>query len=180
MPTSHFKQIPDIVAAAIEINPKSILEIGIGCGKYGALLREYLTVWDHYFEPFDMQRVRIDGIEIHDMYSSAPAWSCYNHIFLGDIRDFILVDKHYDMVLMVDVLEHFEVADGIGLLHRLLKHANCLLVALPASFFPTVEVWGNPHEIHKAEYPPALLEAEGFVVEVKRADDSSVMVVRKP
>ena len=46
MPTSHSGQINTIVDLIISINPKKILDVGIGHGKYGFLTREYLDVGD--------------------------------------------------------------------------------------------------------------------------------------
>jgi len=46
MPTSHPFQLDDIVQLIIETAPLSILDIGVGFGKYGLLAREYLEIWD--------------------------------------------------------------------------------------------------------------------------------------
>lgn len=181
MPTSHYKQIPTIVETAIALKPRSVLEVGIGCGKYGALLREYLTVWDHYFEPWGSVQLRIDGIEIHELYASSPAWACYDHVLIGDARELVpTLTTRYDLALMVDVLEHFEPAAGVELLEALLNAADAVLVGLPATFVPTVEVWHNPHEIHRAGWTAQELEAAGFAVELVREEDFRVMVVRRP
>lgn len=176
MPTSHYTQIPAIIEAAITLNPSSILEIGVGCGKYGALLREYLTVWGHYFEPWGSVPLVIDGIEIHPLYADSPAWACYDSVVVADARTAPL-NRHYDMALMVDVLEHFKPAEGLGLLDRLLDHADAVLVGVPGGFFPTVEVWDNPHEIHRSGWTAE--DMPDFDVEVLHDCDFRVMVVRR-
>ena len=38
-------QITDIMQLITIANPKSILDIGVGFGKYGYLSREYLEIW---------------------------------------------------------------------------------------------------------------------------------------
>jgi ubiquinone/menaquinone biosynthesis C-methylase UbiE len=45
MPTSYLNNIPDIITAIKSQNPKSILDVGCGFGKYGFLIREYLELW---------------------------------------------------------------------------------------------------------------------------------------
>lgn len=177
MPTSHYKQIPAIIEAAIALAPRSILEVGIGCGKYGALLREYLTVWDHYFEPWGSVPLLIDGIEIHELYASSPAWSCYDNVTIGDARELAsLLGRRYDMALMVDVLEHFDHDDGYALVRSLLEHVDALLIGVPAVFIPTVEVWSNPHEVHRCSWSAA--DLPGLTVETLHDDDFRLMVVR--
>jgi hypothetical protein len=44
MPTSHKYQIKEIMELMVLINPKKILDLGIGFGKYGYLAREYLDI----------------------------------------------------------------------------------------------------------------------------------------
>lgn len=42
MPTSHPNQINEIIQIAELLRPASVLDVGVGYGKYGFLLREYL------------------------------------------------------------------------------------------------------------------------------------------
>ncbi len=42
MPTSHLYQISDILEIISLIRPRSVLDVGVGFGKYGLLAREYL------------------------------------------------------------------------------------------------------------------------------------------
>ena len=67
MPTSHFYQLNEIVELVTLTNPKSVLDIGIGFGKYGFLLREYLELRDGRNKYNDWKR-RIDGIEVFEEY----------------------------------------------------------------------------------------------------------------
>jgi hypothetical protein len=46
MPTSHPYQLNEIIDLAMKVDPKSVLDVGVGFGKYGVLLREYLELWD--------------------------------------------------------------------------------------------------------------------------------------
>lgn len=179
MPTSACKQIPDVIDAVLDVAPDSVLEIGIGCGKYGVLLREYLDVWDHYLEPWGNRHTRIDGIEIHDQYRGA-AWGVYDTVIIGDARDVIrgIRTDEYDAVVMVDVLEHFGREDGLALLREMKRvAARGMVIALPSNPGATIEVWNNPHEIHRARYTWEDF-AEVGMTEVRRDDDALVVIVR--
>lgn len=60
MPTSHFYQLDQLTELIFILNPKSILDIGVGFGKYGFLAREYLNLnRDDNYKNF---KRRIDGI----------------------------------------------------------------------------------------------------------------------
>ena len=63
MPTSHHSQINQIMQFVVLTDPKSLLDIGVGFGKYGFLAREFLELWDGREEIGNWTR-RIDGIEI--------------------------------------------------------------------------------------------------------------------
>lgn len=150
MPTSHWKQISHICEALTALQPDSLLEIGFGMGKYGVLAREYLDVWGRYFEPWGSHHTRIEGIEVHDLYLTDIARAAYDRIHLGDARVLLPTLGDYHTILLVDVLEHFTLAEGTVLLAECLRHAPHVLIGMPYLFAPTVEVWGNPHEIHRA------------------------------
>ena len=177
MPTSHYTQIPAVIQAIIETKPSTLLEIGIGCGKWGILAREYLDVWDRYLEPWGSHHTTIVGIEIHRQYADSPGWAAYDAIHLGDARDIVPTIGTFDCALMVDVLEHFEHEDGEALLRTLLEHCGSVIVAIPAGFFPTIEVWDNPHEIHRAGWTVAEFETLGSVTVYRNEDSLVVRIV---
>ena len=46
MASSWFSQIPTILTLLRELNPKSVVDIGKGFGKYGLLIQEYYGIDD--------------------------------------------------------------------------------------------------------------------------------------
>ncbi len=67
MPSSHFGQLNEIVELIKLSKPKSVLDIGVGFGKYGVLAREYLELWDEG-KKYNDREIRIDGIEAFEKY----------------------------------------------------------------------------------------------------------------
>lgn len=134
MPTSVTSQIPPIMEIFMLKKPKTILDVGIGYGKYGLLIREYL----------DNKIDRLDGVEIFEPYITKIQKSIYDNIYLTDIRSFQPQVK-YDMILMADVIEHMTKEEGISLLKRLPGNK---IIATPNGYTEQGESYGNIHETH--------------------------------
>ncbi len=150
MPTSHFYQLNQILELIVMSRPESILDVGIGYGKYGYLCREYLELLDGRQKLDDWQR-RIDGIEIFERYITPLQRQIYNHIYLGDALDILPgLSEKYDLVLLIDVIEHFEYAQGDRLLHLCLQQGKNVIVSTPKFDFPQSASFGNPFEKHKS------------------------------
>lgn len=155
MPTSYVHQIPTILDFAMHLDPRSVLDIGTGFGKYGFLLREYLEVWGST-EGYGAFRRRIDGIEAYPRYLTPVHRFAYNKIYEGDARTIVpKLRRHYDLVLMVDVIEHFTKAEGKALLRRLLKDHGGILVATPKHVEEQDDAFGNPFEEHRSQWDGA-------------------------
>jgi hypothetical protein len=146
VPTSYLYQINTIVELMVYSQPKSILDIGVGFGKYGFLAREYVGIRDTY----DAWRIRVDGIEIHEGYITSLHDLIYDHLYIGDAREIVpSLDGGYDLVLLIDVIEHLEYEDGLALLLECRKRSRNLLVSTPKVMAQQGEVYGNPHEAHR-------------------------------
>lgn len=65
MPSSNFLQIPTVVHFALSLCPTRILDVGIGNGTYGFLLRQYLDISEQRLDRAQWQR-RIDGVEVFE------------------------------------------------------------------------------------------------------------------
>ena len=68
----------------VTLNPKSVLDVGVGFGKYGVLCREYLELWDGRGEYSQFLR-RIDGVEVFANYITPLHKYVYDKVYTQDI-----------------------------------------------------------------------------------------------
>jgi len=154
MPSSHPNQISRIMQIVLRRKPDSVLDIGIGFGKYGFLCREYLELWDGREAYRDWKR-RIDGIEVFEAYVTDLQRRIYDRIYIGDALDVLpSIDGVYDLILLIDVLEHFSFADGCRLLEACRVKGRGVLVATPKQVRAQGAAFGNEHETHRFQWRP--------------------------
>lgn len=141
MPTSNFRSIPAICSEFERRQPiDSVLDIGIGNGKYGFLAREYIN---------DPPVEIVDGVEVYPGYIRKTHKGIYNHIYAMDItKDFHKIKPTYDLILMIDVIEHMSKEDG----HKILDYfyGVPMIVSTPKVFF--TQQHKNPFEEHVSHW----------------------------
>lgn len=157
MPSSSYEHISWMVARIRELQPETILDVGIGFGKWGFLCREYLDLWiDKRFKP--PWKRRIDGIEVWEPYISMLHNYIYDSIVIGNALEIIKAPVDfgllptYSLIFAGDVLEHLEKPEGMGLLDNLLRMADVVIVCLPLGHFPQGAVFNNPYEVHQSTW----------------------------
>jgi hypothetical protein len=164
MPTSFPQQISTIVRFIMHLNPKSILDIGVGFGKYGMLSREYLEVWGHESNYGRFTR-RIDGIEAFPEYLTPLHKYVYDHIYPGNALKVVdTLEISYDLVIMVDVLEHFSKKEGKALIAKLLKKHRGVLISTPKEFLEQHDTFENEFETHRSHWSCSDLASLGSVI----------------
>ena len=88
MPSSAIETIPYLIEFIRKNQPnlKSVLDIGIGFGKIGFLLREYFDVKGKH-DKINPKKwgLKITGVEIFKGYITNIQKSIYNKIIIGDI-----------------------------------------------------------------------------------------------
>ena len=136
----------------ISLNPKSVLDVGVGFGKYGVLCREYLDLWDGREEYSQFLR-RIDGIEAFADYITPLHQYVYDNIYTKDISLVVdNLDYCYDLVLLIDVLEHLNKTDGELLLKRMLVKNKGLLISTPKKVGSQKNAFHNIYETHRSQW----------------------------
>lgn len=151
MPTSHSGQINTIVDLITAVNPRKLLDIGIGHGKYGFLAREYLDIGNNK-KPYLTREIQVDGIEAFPEYITDLQRLIYDHIFIGNALDVIDQTSDYDLILMMDVFEHFTYEDGVKLLNKCLDRSKYVLISCPKNVAPQGAEYGNIYETHRFEW----------------------------
>ncbi|MBK9660527.1 MAG: hypothetical protein IPO68_11655, partial [Chitinophagaceae bacterium] len=147
MPSSSPFQISQVVNWIIYLKPSKVLDIGIGNGKYGFLCREALDT-PHEEIP---NRITVHGIEGFESYITDVHRLIYDKIFIGNGVD-ILKDhpEQYDLVLLIDVIEHLDKNTGMHFLERLLEISKNVIVTTPYGYVPQDDVFGNDFEVHRS------------------------------
>jgi SAM-dependent methyltransferase len=149
MPSSYLGNVPVIVRTMARVDPKRVLDVGPGYGRYGFLFRERV-------DDFRWERV-LHAVDVFPDYMERSRMSAlYDRMFEGDFLA-VEFDEHYDLVLLIDVLEHFSDEDGERALEKALSLAPTVLIATPLGYVQG-EMYGNPFEEHRSEWPSERLD----------------------
>jgi hypothetical protein len=166
MPSSFVDQISDITNLIIFARPQSMLDVGIGCGKYGFLAREYLDTMGEG-ENYHARKVRIEGIEAFAQYITPVHRAVYDQIHVGNASEILPgMTTRFDLLIMIDVLEHFTFEEGSAVLKSCGQRARNVLISTPKIVDPQGATFGNPFETHKHQWRRRDLKAmdNGFFV----------------
>jgi SAM-dependent methyltransferase len=151
MPTSPWANITPILEIIMDLSPlpARVLDVGAGYGKFGLLCREYLGFWN---SPDKQRSVVVDGIEAFPAYLGSLQRSIYDNLHVGDARELLpqFPTDAYDLVLLIDVVEHFSRADGLQILSECRRVGKVFIVSTPRLYWSQENAWGNPYERHQS------------------------------
>jgi hypothetical protein len=155
MPSSRPNTIPTVIHIVKQLQPASILDVGVGFGKWGHLFREYTDIVAAEHNPKRYKRkhwrVRIDGIEGHADYLTAMHRFLYNEILIGDALQIVRDISPYDLIFLGDIIEHFRKRDGLRLLQRcIMKARKAVVISTPRHETLQPDLCGNALERHRS------------------------------
>ncbi|MDW8146907.1 MAG: hypothetical protein RMJ48_11560 [Roseiflexaceae bacterium] len=151
MGTSNWQHIPFCVEVLMKIEPKCVLDVGVGFGRWGIIVREFCDVWFGRVLP-EQWSVYIEGIEAFAPNISDYHSYFYNKIYVGDALEIIpRMDGFWDVVIFGDVIEHFKREDAEKLLYWSIEHSHYVIVNVPlGEEWSQDEMYGNPYERHQS------------------------------
>lgn len=123
----------------IELNPKTILDVGAGQGVYLDLIRQGLgsevivnavEVWQPYIDQFNLE-------------------DRYNKLYVMDVRN--VINFKYDLVILGDVLEHMTEIEAVNLWEKISQQAKYAIISIPIIHYHQDAINGNPYEVHVEE-----------------------------
>lgn len=149
MATSSIGHVRHVMKHVLELRPSSILDVGVGFGRWGFLCREMLDVFSERHSP-EQWKVRIEGIEIYEPYIQEHQRHIYDKIHIGDARTLTGALGRFDLVIIGDMMEHVDKNDAWSLFHSALGAANMgLVLNLPLGEETLRETGAdNEHEDH--------------------------------
>jgi hypothetical protein len=162
MPIGSYAATAPLVQSLIRAHPRSVLDLGMGFGFGGVVVRQWLDLGVRPWKTY------LVGVEVWSDYRN-PVWDLYSAVHVQTIEQFLATSTEaFDCVLLGDVIEHFEKEAGTWLLKDLqgrVAPRGCLLVATPARFFPQGACYNNEWERHRSLWTESDFAALGFTCE---------------
>lgn len=182
MASSFSSQIPAIVYLLQKLKPKTVLDIGKGFGKYGFLIHEYAGIDNQKrinpaLSMVQQSSIRIDGIEVDEDLLLPHLKQFYSEIFIGDVFKIYKDFQDYDLILMIDVIEHLDKEKAIIMLKYFLTKNMQVLVATPMTFFAQ-ELYESEYEHHISHWKLNDFKNLGFV-EYQYVDGGAIYLLSR-
>jgi hypothetical protein len=154
MPTSPYGHIEAFVGFLWQARPASVLDVGLGNGKMGFVARDLLDVMLNERYLRKDWKVKIDGIEVFGDYIQDHQRAIYDTIHVGDAFEIIDDLGTYDMIILGDVLEHFDKDRARAFLDKCIAHSDKhLAVFVPlGNTWQQPDIYGNPYERHRSAW----------------------------
>jgi len=153
MPSSFHGHISDVIDIYLKANPLTVLDVGVGYGKWGTLFREYGDVFKGRLKPEEW-RVSIHGVEIFENYYNLNYDQSYTQVFFESIVDFLNKGHNipeYDFIYAGDVIEHLDKKTALNVINKFKIISKTLAISIPLTDrWPQGEIFGNEHEAHKS------------------------------
>jgi SAM-dependent methyltransferase len=168
MPSSTWVHTSTMGDIFWKYKPQSLLDIGVGAGRWGFLFREQMETFRGVFDKKDW-KTNLIGVEIWPKYLKEYHEYFYDKIYVGDIRDFLKNNREsFDLIVAGDIIEHLEKSEALKVIEQLRMIANkCVVVCIPLGpGYPQGEVKGNKAEAHLSVWDAAEFKELGWIAEV--------------
>lgn len=186
MSSSASETIPYVVEYVRKNRPNlsTVLDIGIGFGKDGFLLRDFFDAKEWYkFQPKEW-KLKITGVEIFEKYISELQRMLYNKIIIGDILAVLPKLGKFDLAILNDVLEHFPKETGFELINKLFEHVEDIIITTHKGFYEHSSTGGNVNEEHKSgwildDYKQFNIIDSAVVKRIRKPEELLVVYLRR-
>lgn len=151
MCSSYVENIPVIIHAIAQYKPKSVVDFGMGNGKYGFLIREYFYkrepgaqgTWPHV--------ETVIGVDVWTGYQKPWHEHIYDRLIFGNALE--MEPEKADLYLMIDTPEHWPKDKAKKLIDKCLQH-GAVLISTPKDIGDQGESHGNVWERHITQWYP--------------------------
>lgn len=119
------------------LHPVDVLDIGVGAGTYGLVLRDLCP------------GVKLTGVEAWAPYvAEFDLHAIYDDLIIADVRHLEVLPRA-DIVILGDVLEHMTEPDAVAVWQMARAAARkAVYLSIPIIHYPQGHLEGNPFEEH--------------------------------
>ena len=150
MATSPFRDTAFILEFINNLDPRSILDVGSGFGRWGFLCRCHFGSGISLLVKPD-QPLRIDAVEAFAPNVSPAYPVVYDRTYTGDARAILPGLGTYDVVICSHMIEHLKKDEGWRLIEEMKKHSRmALILGLPFDDAIRDAIDGNEFERHQS------------------------------
>lgn len=137
---------------------RKIKLLDVGCGRH-SFMSEVIKA-----QKFDATGLDIFEPNVEDARSN----KVYRDVLVGDTRQLPFKSKEFDLVTLIEVLEHLDKEDGEKALAELERVSReTVLITTPVGKSVHHAYYGNPYEEHKYIWSLEELKAKGFTIRGK-------------
>jgi len=156
VPSGPLIGVPAVIGTVKRLRPRRVLDIGVGTGKWGFLLREQ-TDLEHERRRSEWE-LTIDGIEGYAPYIGDHQRAVYDNIYIADALVWLAdyEGERYDVALALDIIEHFDPENALRFAGDALRVADTLFVTTPKRYFAQTSE-DNPLQFHRSWWPRSAL-----------------------
>jgi hypothetical protein len=136
------------------LQPKSILDVGAGLGRWGVLCRCHVGDNVSLASRPDHE-LKIDAIEGYKGNINPIYEAVYNHTYADNASQVLPTLGKYDVIICSHMIEHLEKGEAWRLIDEMISHSiMAVVITLPFGHDPRGPLDGNPLEAHLSTWYP--------------------------
>ena len=167
MPSSTWVHTSTIQDLFWKYRPTSLLDVGIGYGRWGFLAREQLDVFCGRYRKPEWQ-TKIVGVEVFPSYIQSHQHWIYDRVIVRDAMEYLEeATEQFEMAIAGDVVEHFNKSEALKFIDLLCKVAKIVILCIPfGPGYPQGAACGNQYEAHQSTWEKSDFENDARVKRV--------------
>lgn len=123
-----------VLNKVVQLQPKTVIDVGAGNGTYVRLLRPYVPA---NYVGIEVYQKNVTQYNLRDMYDD---------VWIDDVRNYKSLQA--DLIIFGDVLEHMTKEEAIKVWDVASKGCKYGIISVPIIHYPQGEWFGNIHETH--------------------------------
>lgn len=123
-----------VLNKVMQLQPKTVIDVGAGCGTYGQLLKPFVPA---HYAAIEIYEKNVEQFKLRDIY---------DEVWIDDVRNYTSLSA--DLIIFGDVLEHMTEEEALNVWEVASQGCKYGIISIPIIHYPQGTVDGNVHETH--------------------------------